>query len=207
MTLKLGVLVSGRGSNLQAILDACDAKSLDAEVRLVLSNRSEAQALERARAAGVATRVLDHKTFPNREAFDAEMLEILRGSAVEWVVLAGFMRLLTPLFIDGFRDRIINVHPSLLPAFPGVRAQAQALEYGVRVTGCTVHFVDQGTDTGPIIDQRAIPIGVDESLESVEQRLLVEEHALLVDVLKRIASGSVQLDPSGTEGRRKVRSR
>ncbi|MGE0321575.1 MAG: phosphoribosylglycinamide formyltransferase [Polyangiaceae bacterium] len=205
MTLKLGVLVSGRGSNLQAVLDACEAGSLDAQVRLVLSNKSDAQALDRAEAAGVPTRVLDHRAFPSREAFDEEMLQVLRSAGVEWVVLAGFMRLLTPQFIEGFRDRIVNVHPSLLPAFPGVRAQAQALEYGVRVTGCTVHFVDQGTDTGPIIDQRAITIDAGESLETIEHRLLQVEHTLLVDVLRRIASGRVLLEPASSEGRRKVR--
>lgn len=204
MTLKLGVLVSGRGSNLQAILDARDAGSLEVDLRLVLSNRPDAHALERARGAAVPTHVLDHKAFTSREAFDRAMVEVLRNEGVEWVVLAGFMRLLTPLFIEAFKDRIINVHPSLLPAFPGVRAQAQALEYGVRVTGCTVHFVDQGTDTGPIIDQRALAVAPGESLESLEQRLLLEEHALLVDVLQRLARGEVKLAAATEGARRKV---
>ncbi len=205
MTLRVGVLVSGRGSNLQAILDACQSGSLDAEVRLVLSNRAQAAALERARSAGVPTQVLDHREYPDREAFDGEMIQVLRAAGVEWVVLAGFMRLLTPRFVEAFSDRIINVHPSLLPAFPGVRAQAQALEYGVRVTGCTVHFVDHGTDTGPIIDQRAISVSPGESLESLEGRLLQQEHDLLVDVLRRISRGEVTLEAATEEGRRKVR--
>ncbi|MCA9629585.1 MAG: phosphoribosylglycinamide formyltransferase [Myxococcales bacterium] len=204
MTLRVGVLVSGRGSNLQAILDARRGGRLDVDVRLVLSNRPNAPALERAESAGVPTRVLDHERFPSREAFDRELVENLRSAGVDWVVLAGFMRLLTPHFVESFRDRIVNVHPSLLPAFPGVRAQAQALEYGVRVTGCTVHFVDHGTDTGPIIDQRAISVAPGETLESLEARLLEQEHALLVEVLQRIAQGGVELD-AASDGRRRVR--
>ena len=151
--LRLGVLVSGSGTNLQAILGACGAGRLEAEVSVVVSNRRRAYALERARAAGVATEVVSHRSFSSREAFDAALVETLCRHGVECVVLAGFMRILTPAFLEAFPRRVVNIHPSLLPAFPGVDAQQQALDYGVRVSGCTVHLVDTGTDTGPIIAQ------------------------------------------------------
>lgn len=193
MTLRLGVLVSGRGSNLQAILDAIAAEQLDAEVQLVISNRAEAPALERAKRAQVPATVLMHRDFPDREAFDAALVSALKGAGVEWVVLAGYMRLLTPGFIQAFDGRIVNVHPSLLPAFPGLHAQAQALAYGVKVTGCSVHFVDAGMDTGAIIGQRAVPVSHLDDVERLSARLLIEEHALLVECLSRIAEGRVRL--------------
>src|SRR5262245_33613927 len=141
MTLNLAVLVSGRGSNLQAIVDAIGAGTLDARVQLVLSNRESVAALSRAEEAGIPTRVIVHSAYPNREAFDAALVDAIRAAGADWVVLAGFMRLLTPVFLGAFPHRVINIHPSLLPAFPGVDAQAQAIAYGARVSGCTVHFV------------------------------------------------------------------
>ena len=192
--LRLGVLASGRGTNLQSILDAVAAGSLDADLRVVITNRPKALAAQRAVDAGVPHRLLNHRDYEDRRAFDTALVKSLEDAGVEWVVLAGFMRLLTPVFIDAFAGRIINIHPSLLPAFPGVNAQQQAVDYGVRVTGCTVHFVDAGTDTGPIIAQRTIPIAASDNADAVSARLLPIENELLVDVLRWIAAGRVQLE-------------
>jgi phosphoribosylglycinamide formyltransferase-1 len=202
MPLDLGVLISGRGSNLQAILDAIDAGRLDARVRLVISNRADAFGLTRAEACGVPTRVLPHKSYPDRQSYDAALVEALRGAGVSWVVLAGFMRLVTSVLLSAFQDRVLNIHPSLLPAFPGVSAQAQALAYGVRVTGCTVHLVDTGADTGPIVAQAAVPILQGDTLETLEQRVLEQEHELLVRVLGFVAEGRVRVEPPATAGGR-----
>jgi phosphoribosylglycinamide formyltransferase 1 len=194
VTLKLGVLVSGSGSNLQAILDACANKTLDASVELVLSNKPGVYALERAARAGVATAVLSHKDFATREAFDAEIVRLLRARSVDTVALAGFMRIVTPTLLDAFASRVINVHPALLPSFVGVDAQRQALEYGAKITGCTVHFVDAGTDTGPIIAQAAVPVLEDDTVEALRARVLVEEHRLLPLALQWLAEGRLSLD-------------
>jgi len=199
--LVLGVLVSGSGTNLQAILDAVAAGRLRAKIGVVVSNVATAKALDRARAAGVATAVVDHKAYPSREAFDAAVVETLRAHGVACVVLAGFMRLVTPVLLGAFENRVVNIHPALLPAFPGVHAQAQALAYGVRVTGCTVHFVDTGVDTGPIIAQSTVPVLDDDTEDSLRERLLAKEHELLPAVLQWIAEGRVEVVP-GAEGRR-----
>jgi phosphoribosylglycinamide formyltransferase 1 len=197
--IRLGVLVSGTGTNLQAILDAVAEQRLDARVEVVVSNVVGASALARARAAGVATLVVDHREHADRRAFDAALVEVLRARGVEVVVLAGFMRLLTGVLLDAFPMRVVNVHPSLLPAFPGVHSQKQALDYGVRVAGCTVHFVDAGTDTGPIIAQAAVPVDDDDDEESLRLRILAREHELLPRVLQWLAEGrvAVQTVPSG----------
>src|SRR5919108_4036595 len=155
---RLGVLISGRGSNLQALLDATSNGSLDASIALVVSNRPDAAGLERATAARVPSRVVSHRDWPTREAYDQALVDLLRKHRVDLVCLAGFMRLLSPTFINAFPDRILNIHPSLLPAFPGVDAQRQALEHGVKVTGATVHLVDEGLDAGPIVMQEAVPV-------------------------------------------------
>jgi phosphoribosylglycinamide formyltransferase 1 len=193
MTLDLGILVSGSGTNLQSILEAVASGTLDARVRLVVSNKPEVKAIARAEAAGVPVRVLSHKTFPDREQFDRALVVALRDAGVQWVVLAGFMRVLTPVFLGSFPERVVNIHPALLPAFPGVDAQAQALAYGVRFTGCTVHFVDAGTDTGPIIAQVAVPVLQTDTRDSLAARVLVQEHRLLVSVLRWIAEGRVHV--------------
>jgi phosphoribosylglycinamide formyltransferase-1 len=193
MTLELGVLVSGNGSNLQAILDAIASGTLDARVRLVISNKPGVKALERAARADVPSRCISHTDYASRAAFDQALLEALRESAVQWVVLAGFMRVLTPEFIEAFPRRIVNIHPSLLPAFPGVAAQRQALEYGVKVSGCTVHLVDTGVDTGPVLAQRAVPVLDADDEASLSERIHVAEHALLVEVLQTIALGHVSV--------------
>jgi len=192
--IALGVLVSGGGTNLQAILDAIAGKTLDARVCVVISNVAGAGALARAEKAGVPCVVLDHRAYADRATFDAAIVSELRARGAEYVVLAGFMRLLTPTLLDAFPMRVVNVHPALLPAFPGVDAQAQALRYGVRVSGCTVHFVDVGTDTGPIVAQAIVPVLEGDDEESLRARILAKEHALLPMVLQWCAEGRVTVE-------------
>jgi phosphoribosylglycinamide formyltransferase 1 len=197
--MKLGVLVSGRGSNLQAIVDAIESNRLDARIELVLSNRRKAFALERAGRHGLATSVVSHRDFSSREDFDAALVSKLRAASVDWVVLAGFMRILTPIFLDAFSDRVLNIHPSLLPAFVGVDAQQQAIDYGVRLSGCTVHLVNKGVDAGPIVAQSVVPVLPSDTRDSLAQRILVEEHALLVAVLQGIASEQIRIQPGASD--------
>jgi len=204
-TLELGILVSGSGTNLQAIIDAIAARTLQARIRLVVSNRPAVKAIERARSANVPVRVVSHKDFADRPSFDRALVGALREAGAEWVVLAGFMRVLTPVFLDAFPMRVINVHPALLPAFPGVDAQAQALAYGVRVTGCSVHFVDSGTDTGPIIAQAAVPVRFDDTRDSLAARILTREHQLLATVLQWISEDRVHVLPPDQAARPRVR--
>jgi phosphoribosylglycinamide formyltransferase-1 len=204
-TLKLGVLVSGSGTNLQAILDAVANGSLDAEIPIVLSNVPGAKALERAALAQVKTAVLSHRDFTSREAFDEALVRTLRDAGVKWVALAGFMRVLTPTFLHAFEGRIINIHPALLPAFPGAHGQRQAVDYGVKLAGCTVHFVDEGVDSGPIIAQRAVPVLDDDTESSLGERILEQEHQVYVEVLRLIAAGRVSVIPSENGKRSKVR--
>jgi phosphoribosylglycinamide formyltransferase-1 len=199
--VNLGVLVSGAGTNLQAILEAISEKKLSASVRLVVSNKPGVLALERAEKAGVPTKVVSHRDYADREAFDGALVAALVGAGVDWVVLAGFMRLLTRKLLGAFPNRVLNIHPSLLPAFPGVDAQRQAFDYGAKITGCTVHLVDEGTDTGPIVAQRAVPVRDDDDAESLTARILVEEHRLLVEVLAAIAEGRLEVTP-GIDGKR-----
>jgi phosphoribosylglycinamide formyltransferase-1 len=206
--LALGVLVSGGGTNLEAIFGAIEARELSAAVRVVISNKAGAYALERARARGVPTCVIDHRAFAGREAFDAEIVRVLRDHAVSCVVLAGFMRIVTSVLIDAFPDRVVNVHPALLPSFPGVHGPAQALAYGVKVAGCTVHFVDAGVDTGPIIAQRAVDVAEGDDAAALAARILVEEHRALPQALQAIAEGRVRVDrPAEGRPRVTVRSR
>ncbi len=192
--LKLGILVSGRGSNLQAILDACAQRRLDAEVALALSNVEGAQALERARQAGVSTGVVDHREFASREAFDQVLTELFNAKGVQLVCLAGFMRMLSPAFLRAFPNRVINIHPSLLPAFPGMHAVRQALEAGVRIAGCTVHFVDEGCDTGPVLVQAAVPVLDSDTEQSLSERILEQEHQAYVLAIDLIARGQVRVE-------------
>jgi phosphoribosylglycinamide formyltransferase-1 len=208
--LDLGVLISGRGSNLQAILDAIAAGSLAAKVRVVISNRPDAQGLERAKQAGVPTLVIPHGAYPDRASFDAALALALREAGARFVVLAGFMRLLSPVLLDAFPHSVINIHPSLLPAFPGVDAQAQALAYGVKITGCTVHLVDAGTDTGPILAQTAVPVLEGDTRDALAERILVEEHTTLLRVLRWIAEDRLEIiapDAADPRGRVRVRVR
>lgn len=191
--VRLGVLASGRGSNLQAILDAIADHRLAATVAVVASDREKASALDRAQAAGIPTVVLSPRAFPNREAFDAQLVNVLRDSGVELVVLAGYLRIITPTLLHAFPHRVINIHPSLLPAFPGLHAQRQALEHGAKVAGCTVHFVDEQVDSGAIILQAAVPILEDDTEETLSQRILEQEHRLLPHALQLYAEGQLTI--------------
>jgi phosphoribosylglycinamide formyltransferase-1 len=203
-TLQLGILVSGSGTNLQAILDAIARGELDARVVLVLSNKPGVKALDRARAAGVPAQVIPHKDFPDRPSFERALVESLRAAGAQWLVLAGFMRVLTATLLDAFPLRVLNIHPALLPSFPGVDAQAQALESGARITGCTVHLVDTGTDTGPIIAQAAVAVEHDDTRDTLAARILVREHQLLVAVLRWISEERVQLEHPAQGARPRV---
>ncbi len=194
MNRNLGILISGRGSNLQAIIDAIGDGRLDARVALVISNKPDAHGLTRARDAGIETLVLRHQTFASREAFDLAMVEALRARQVGLVCLAGFMRLLSQAFIDAFAGRILNVHPALLPAFPGLDAQRQALEHGARISGATVHFVDAGLDSGPIVAQAAVPVRDEDTEETLAERILSEEHRIYPEAIQKVLDGGWRLD-------------
>lgn len=196
--------MSGSGSNLGAILAAIASGELDAEVAVVISNKPGVRALERAAEARVPSEVLSHRDHASREAYDRALVARLRAARVEWVVLAGFMRIVTSELLDAFPDRVLNIHPALLPAFPGVDAQAQALAYGVRITGCTVHLVDAGVDTGPILAQAAVPVLPDDDRERLAARILVEEHRLYVEVLRQIAAGRVLVEQAAGSGRKRA---
>jgi phosphoribosylglycinamide formyltransferase-1 len=190
----LGVLVSGSGTNLQAILDAVSVGQLHARVRVVVSSKDGVLALERARRAGVPTRVLTAASHATREAYDFVLRSALEEHGVEAVALAGFMRLLTPGFLAAFPERVLNIHPALLPAFPGLHAARQALAHGAKVTGCTVHFVDAGVDTGPIIAQAALPIRDDDDEASLQARIQTLEHRLYPAVLEALSQGRIRVD-------------
>ena len=187
--MRLAILLSGRGSNFQAIHEAVRSGALDAEIVLVLSNRPDAPGIERAREYGYDAQVVDHKTFANRAAHEEEVLRRLEAARPDLIVLAGYMRLLSAAFVERWRNRILNIHPSLLPAFPGVDAQAQAVAHGVKVSGCTVHFVDEHLDAGPIIVQRTVPVLDDDTPDTLAARILVEEHAAYVEALAKLARG------------------
>lgn len=190
---RLGVLISGRGSNLKAILDAIGSGSLDATVALVLSNRRGAVGLAHAENAGAPTTVLSHRAFPDRASYDRAVLERLREHRVDVVCLAGFMRILSPVLLDAFPDRVLNIHPSLLPAFGGLDAPVQALEYGVRIAGCTVHFVDELMDHGPILLQEAVPVQDEDTPETLSGRILSLEHRLYPRAIGLLLDGGLRL--------------
>jgi phosphoribosylglycinamide formyltransferase-1 len=200
MNRTIGVLVSGRGSNLQAIIDAISEGRLDARIGLVISNRPDAQGLVRAQDAGIETMCVDHRSFADRASFDRELVRQLRGRDVALVCLAGFMRVLGSEFLAAFPNAILNVHPSLLPAFPGVDAQRQAWEYGVKVAGATVHLVTDRLDSGPIVLQSAIAVQDDDTPEQLAARILVEEHRIYPAAVALVLSGEWRL-----AGRRFVR--
>ncbi len=199
MSRTLGVLISGRGSNLQAILDAIAERRLDARVGVVVSNQADAQGLERAEKAGVPTAVVSHKDYDSREAFDEAVLAQLKNHDVDIVCLAGFMRILSSVLVRAFPSRILNIHPSLLPAFAGLHAQRQAVEHGAKVSGCTVHLVDEELDHGPILLQAPVPVEEGDSEESLSARILEQEHKLYPVAIQLILDGKVRVD-----GRRAV---
>ncbi|MEK7210618.1 MAG: phosphoribosylglycinamide formyltransferase [Candidatus Binatota bacterium] len=191
--LPLGVLISGNGSNLQAIIDAIEEKQLDAVIRVVVSNREEAFGLVRARKHNIPTEVLDHRKFSSREAYDQALVDILKARQVELVILAGFMRLLSPVFVSSYSNRIMNIHPALLPAFPGLHVQRKALEHGARFSGCTVHFVNEGCDEGPIIIQAVVPVFPDDTEESLSARILKEEHRIYPRAIQLYSEGKLRV--------------
>lgn len=190
---KVGVLISGRGSNLQALLDACRAPGYPAEIVTVISNRPGAQGLERAKRAGVQARTVDHKAYTSREAFERDLDEALRSAGVELICSAGFMRLLTPWFVERWRDRQLNIHPSLLPAFRGLHTHERVIEAGVRISGCTVHFVRPEMDSGPIIAQAAVPVLPGDTPETLAARVLEAEHRLYPFALRLAAGGHIRV--------------
>ena len=199
MSRTLGVLISGRGSNLQVILDAIAEGRLDARVGVVVSNQADAQGLERAEKAGVPTAVLSHKDYDSREAFDEAVFARLKKHDVDVVCLAGFVRILSPVLVRAFPNRVLNIHPSLLPAFVGLHAQRQAVEHGAKVSGCTVHLVDEELDHGPILLQTPVPVEEGDSEESLSARILEQEHKLYPEAIQLILDGKVRVD-----GRRAV---
>lgn len=195
--LKLGVLASGGGTNLQSLIDQCQNQQIDAEIALVLCNNPDAGALERAAKAGIPNTCINHRDFADRQSFDQTVVKTLQEAGVELVVLAGFMRIISEVFVDAFPQRIVNIHPALLPAFPGLHVQKKALEYGARFAGCTVHFVDTGVDTGPIIIQAVVPILDDDTEETLSARILEQEHKIYPKAIQLIAEDRVKV-----EGRR-----
>ena len=193
---KLGILLSGRGSNFEAIARNVQAGRIPAEIAVVISNKADAQGLATAREMGLATRVIPSKG-KEREAFDREVVAVLREFQVDLVCLAGFMRILSPTFIREFPQRILNIHPALLPAFPGEEAQRQALEYGVKFSGCTVHLVDEGVDSGPIVCQAVVPVRDDDTPETLAARILKEEHCIYSEAICLLVEDRIHI-----EGRR-----
>jgi phosphoribosylglycinamide formyltransferase-1 len=189
----IGVLISGGGTNLKAIIDAIEAKKLDAEICVVLSNQAGAYGLARAKQHGIATAVLDHKSFASREDYDQAVVDVLRARAVELVILAGFMRLLSPVFIKAYSNRIMNIHPSLLPSFPGLHVQKKALDHGVRFAGCTVHFVNEECDEGPIIIQAVVPVYPDDDEATLAARILKQEHRIYPRAIQLYAEGRLRV--------------
>ena len=189
----IGVLVSGGGSNLQSIIDHTEAGTLDAEIRIVISNNPDAFALERCRKHRICSAVVDHRQFSTRENYDRRTISILESSGVELVVMAGFMRILSPEFFRAFPRRIMNIHPALLPAFPGIHVQHKAVEYGVKFAGCTVHFADEGVDTGPIIIQSVVPVFEDDTADTLSARILKEEHRIYPQAIQYYAEGRIEI--------------
>jgi phosphoribosylglycinamide formyltransferase-1 len=197
--LRIAVLISGRGSNLQSLIDAQAAGGLPAAIATVISNVPDAPGLVRAANAGIATRVIDHRSFARREAFDAALDEALTGANVELVCLAGFMRLLTPGFVEKWRDRLVNIHPSLLPAFKGLDTHERAIKAGVKFAGCTVHYVRPEMDDGPIIIQAAVPVAPDDTAELLAARVLRMEHRIYPFAVRLIAEGKVRVNGDKVE--------
>ncbi len=189
----IGVLLSGNGTNLQAIINAIEAGALPAEIRVVVSNRSDVYGLTRAQRHGLPTEVIPHTGFSSRETFDTALMKVLHDHGVELVVLAGFMRLLSPFFIRSFPQRIMNIHPALLPAFPGLHAQRQALEYGARIAGATVHFVDEEVDHGLVIIQAAVPVYPDDTEDRLSARILEQEHRIYPYAIRLFAEGRLEI--------------
>ncbi len=191
--VSIGVLISGSGTNLQAIIDAIEGGRLDARIEVVISNKADAYGLVRARNHRIPTEVLNHKNFSSREAYDEALVALLGGRGVELVVLAGFMRLLSPVFVKAYSNRIMNIHPALLPAFPGLNVQQKAVEHGARFSGCTVHFVNEECDQGPIIIQAVVPVLPDDSAETLAARILEQEHRIYPRAIQLFAERRLKI--------------
>jgi phosphoribosylglycinamide formyltransferase-1 len=191
--LKLGVLISGNGSNLQSIVDHIEEGSLKAIIKIVISNNPEAYGITRAKKHGIPVVVLRNGDFQNKAAFDLELIRILKNNCVDLVILAGFMRIITPALLNAFPHKIMNIHPALLPSFPGIHGQKQALDYGVKLSGCTVHFVDEGVDTGPIIIQSAVQVFDDDTEDTLAARILKEEHRIYSQAIQLFAEGKIEI--------------
>lgn len=191
--VKLGVLISGRGTNLQAIIDSVERGELKAEIRVVISNRADAYGLKRASQHGIETELIDHKRFKSREEFDAAVVARLKAREVELVACAGFMRLFSSVMVKAFPNRIMNIHPALLPAFPGLHVQKAAVDYGVKFSGCTVFFVDEGTDAGPIIVQAVVPVLQNDDEASLSQRILEQEHRTYPYAIRLYQQGRLEI--------------
>ena len=192
--LKLGVLISGNGSNLQSIIDHIEKDSLKAIIKIVISNNPEAYGITRAKKHGIPVVVLKNGDFKNKEEFDLELIRILKNNCVDLVILAGFMRIITPTLLKSFPHKIMNIHPALLPSFPGVHGQRQAVDYGVKLSGCTVHFVDEGVDTGPIIMQKAVQVFDDDTEETLAARILKDEHKIYPRAIQFFAEGKIEIN-------------
>lgn len=192
--VNIGVLVSGSGSNLQSIIDHIEAGTLDAEIKIVISNNPDVLSLERCKKHRIKAVVVDHRQYDSRESYDRRMISILESSGTELVVMAGFMRILSPEVFRAFPRRIMNIHPALLPAFPGIHVQQKAVEYGVKFAGCTVHFADEGVDTGPIIIQSVVPVYEDDTADSLAARILKEEHRIYPQAIQYYAEGRIEIN-------------
>jgi len=191
--INIGVLASGRGTNLQAIIEAIEDGKIEGEIKIVMSDHPDACALKRAQQYLIDTRYIDFKEFKNREDYDKEIIKILKEKKIDLVVLAGYMRILSPYFIRAYQNKIINIHPTLLPSFPGLHAQEQALEYGAKVSGCTVHFVDEGVDSGPIILQKAVEVSDDDTEESLAEKILKEEHQIYPQAIQLFSESRLMI--------------
>ena len=191
--LKLGILISGNGSNLQSIIDNIEKGSLKAIIKIVISNNPDAYGITRAKKHGIPVVVFKNGDFKNKEDFDSKLIALLKNNDVDLVILAGFMRILTPTLLKAFPHKIMNIHPALLPSFPGIHGQKQALEYGVKLSGCTVHFVDEGVDTGPIIIQSAVKVFDDDTEETLAARILKEEHWIYPQAIQFFAEGKIEI--------------
>ena len=190
----ISFLVSGRGSNFQALAEKVQKGYIKADIKIVISDRGDAPVLKKAEMMGINSLFIDPKKFSSREAHEREILHILHDKETDLVVAAGYMRLLTPVFIEPFRNRVINIHPSLLPAFPGKDAQGQAIEHGVKIAGCTCHFIDEGTDTGPIIMQTAVDVSQEDTADTLSKKILVQEHKILCESVKLFCEEKIKIE-------------
>ena len=194
MMINIGVLASGRGTNLQAIIESIEDGKIEGEIKIVISDHPDACALKRAQQYLIDTRYIDFKEFKNREDYDKEIIKILKEKKIDLVVLAGYMRILSPYFIRTYKNRIMNIHPALLPSFIGLHSQKQAVEYGVKISGCTVHFVDEGIDSGPIILQKAVKVCDDDTEESLTEKILEEEHQIYPRAIQLFCEGRLVIN-------------